>query len=156
MKTKSVVWIVIGVIVAAVLGWNLMKPAGGSGVRNVDTAGAQKAIAAGARVIDVRTDGEYQMGHIPGAELVPVDQLATAAQSWDREASYVVYCATGSRSASAVQQMQQMGFKNIAHLVAGIQSWNGGDLQTGSESGGTSQKIETAGKPVLVEFFTDT
>lgn len=154
----TVVLIVVGVIAAVIVGWNLMKPSGGSatGVRNVDTAGAQQAIAAGARIIDVRTAGEYEMGHIPGAENVPVDQIATAAEAWDRNADYVVYCAVGSRSTGAVQTMQSMGFKNIAHLNAGIQSWTGGDLQTGSEQGKAETRIETAGRPVLVEFYTDT
>lgn len=157
-RPTTIVFIVLGIIAAVIVGWNLMRPAdsGTAGIRNVDTAGAQKAIAAGARIIDVRTAGEYQMGHIPGAENVPVDQIATAAEGWDRNADYVVYCAVGSRSASAVQTMQSMGFKNIAHLNQGIQSWTGGDLQTGSEQGTAGTRIETAGKPVLVEFYTDT
>jgi len=150
MKSKVIIWVIVGLVVgvAAVM---LFKPSGG-GIANVDAAQAQKAIEAGAQVVDVRTAGEYQMGHIPGAVNAPVDQLEAAAQSWDREATYVVYCATGSRSATAVETMRALGFKNIAHLSAGIQSWPG-KLDTGAQT--SSQKIPTSGKPVFVEFYTD-
>jgi len=129
-----------------------MRPASG-GIVNVDAAGVEKAIADGAQVVDVRTAGEYQMGHIPGAINVPVDQLGASAASWDRNATYVVYCATGARSATAVETMKSMGFGSIKHFNAGIQAW-GGKLDTGAPSASTS-KIQTNGKPVFIEFFTD-
>jgi len=150
MRTKTVLWIAIALAVA-LLGFLVLRPSGG-GVGNVDAAGAQKAIDAGAQVVDVRTAGEFQMGHIPGAINVPVDILEAQAQSWDRDAMYVVYCATGQRSATAVEVMKTMGFKNIAHLAAGIQAWPD-KLETGGQS--SSKKVETAGKPVMVEFYTD-
>lgn len=150
MKSKTLIWVIVVAIavVAAVL---LFRPSSG-GVQNVDAAGAQAAIEKGAQIIDVRTAGEFQMGHIPGAVNTPVDQVQAAAQSWDRDSTYVVYCATGARSATAVETMRQMGFKNIAHLAAGIQAWQG-KLDTGGQT--SNQKIPTAGKPVFIEFFTD-
>ena len=85
MKPKTLMWVVVAVAVVAVAVF-AFRPASGGGVANVDAAGVKKAIDAGAQVIDVRTAGEYQMGHIPGAVNVPVDQLEAAAQSWDRDA----------------------------------------------------------------------
>jgi rhodanese-related sulfurtransferase len=151
MKPKQLIWAVIAVAAVAAVVFALSRPAGG-GIRNVDAAGVKSAIAGGAQVIDVRTAGEFQMGHVAGAVNVPVDQLEQAAQSWDRDATYVVYCATGSRSATAVETMKALGFENIRHFAAGIQAWDGGLEQGGAAS---SQKVETAGKPVLIEFFTD-
>jgi len=151
MKSKTVIWIVVAVV-AVVAAFLVLGPSGGGGITNVDAAGAQAAIDKGAQVIDVRTAGEYQMGHVPGAVNTPVDQLEAAAQSWDRNAAYVVYCATGQRSATAVEIMRSLGFKNIAHMNAGIQAWPG-QLESGGQS--SNQKIETAGKPVFVEFYTD-
>lgn len=151
MKPKTLMWGLVAVAVVAVAVF-AFRPASGGGVRNVDAAGVKKSIDSGAQVIDVRTAGEYQMGRIPGAVNVPVDQLEAAAQPWDKEATYVVYCATGSRSATAVETMKALGFKNIDHFAAGIQAWDG-ELEQGSAS--SSQKVETAGKPVLIEFFTD-
>jgi len=153
MKPKTVVWVVIGVIAAIVIGWNLFRPAGG-GIENVDAQGVKDAIAQGAQVVDVRTPGEYQLGRIAGAINVPLDQLEAQAASWDRNATYVVYCATGSRSTSAVEIMKGLGFTSIRHLAAGVVSWPD-QLETGAagESGGP--KIATNGIPVMVEFFTD-
>lgn len=151
MKPKTLMWAVVAVavVVVAVIAF---RPASGGGIRNVDPAGVKAAIDSGAQVIDVRTAGEFQMGHIPGAINVPVDQVATSAPSWDREATYVVYCATGARSASAVETMRSLGFKNIEHFAAGIQAWDG-ELEQGASS--ADQKIETSGKPVFIEFYTD-
>lgn len=151
-STRMVLWAIIAVLVGVVL-FLAFKPTGGGGIRNVDQAGVEAAQKAGAKVVDVRTAGEFEMGHIPGAVNVPVDQVATELASWDKNATYVVYCATGARSASAVSTMQSMGFKNIAHFSAGIQAWNG-ELQKGSTSS-SAVKIETSGKPVFMEFYTD-
>jgi phage shock protein E len=151
MKPKTIMWIVIAVVAVGVAAL-AFRPAGG-GVENVDAAGAQKAIEDGAQVIDVRTAGEYQLGHLPGAVNVPVDGIETAAQGWDRNQTYLVYCATGSRSATAVETMKSMGFGNIKHFNAGIQAWGGSLEQGGASTSGT--KTETAGKPVFIEFYTD-
>lgn len=151
MKSKNLIWIILGAIAVAIIAWNLLKPAG-AGIVNVDAAGAQEAAAGGAQVIDVRTPGEYQLGHIPGALNVPLDAFEQAATSWDKNATYLVYCATGARSASAVDIMTRLGFTSVRHFNAGIQAWSG-ELEKGSAS--SSQKIETAGKPVFLEFYTD-
>lgn len=152
MQSKNIIWLASGAIIVALLAWNLFKPAGG-GIENVDAAGVQAALKQpGVQVIDVRTAGEFQMGHLPGAINVPVDQVSTAAQSWDRAGTYVVYCATGARSTTAVDTMKSMGFTNIKHFAAGIQAWPE-QLETGAAS--STPKVETNGKPVVIEFFTN-
>lgn len=154
MKPKTVVWVVIGVLAAVVVGWNLFRPAGG-GIVNVDAQGAKDAIAQGAQVIDVRTPGEYQLGRIAGAINVPLDQLEAKASTWDRNATYVVYCATGERSTTAVEIMRGLGFTSIRHLAAGIIAWPD-PLETGEAGGSGGPRIATNGIPVMVEFYTDT
>lgn len=153
MNPKTMLWVVVGAIAAVVIGWNLFRPAGG-GIANVDVDGAKEAIGQGAQVVDVRTPGEYQLGRITGAINVPLDQLEAQAASWDRNATYVVYCATGSRSTTAVEIMKGMGFTSIRHLAAGIVSWPD-QLETGAAGESGAPKIATNGTPVMVEFFTD-
>lgn len=148
---KAIIWIAIAGVVAAIA-FLAFKPASGGGVKNVDSAGLVEAQNKGAQVIDVRSQGEYDLGHIPGAVNVPVDTLQSASANWDRDATYVVYCATGARSAAAVEMMTGMGFKNIDHFAQGVQAWTG-KLDTGAQ--GSGQKIETAGKPVMIEFYTN-
>jgi len=149
---KATIWIVLAVAIAAGVFFAFRPSGGGGGIRTVDAAGVTKSQSAGAQVVDVRTSGEYQLGHIPGAINVPVDEIAQTAASWDRAKTYVVYCATGSRSAAAVATMQSMGFKNIDHFAAGIQAWTG-KLDTGTAK--ATGTIETAGKPVMIEFYTN-
>lgn len=150
MNPKTIMWSLVGGAVLVVLLFTMFS-SGGGGIENVDAAGVRAAASGGAQVIDVRTAGEFQLGHVPGAVNVPLDQLQSAAQGWDKNATYVVYCATGSRSATAVELMKTLGFGNIRHFNSGIQAWDG-ELEKGASTG---TKIETSGKPVLVEFFTD-
>ena len=150
-NTKLIVWGLVAVAVV-VVGFLLFKPAAGGGVKVVDSAGVVAAQQKGAQVIDVRTPGEYQLGHIPGAINVPVDQIQATAANWDKNATYVIYCATGARSAQAVQYLTAMGFKNLDHFDKGIQAWTG-KLESGRTSAG--QTIQTSGKPVFIEFYTD-
>lgn len=152
---------------------------GSSAVENVDPAGARDAIAAGAVVLDVRTAGEYQAGHIPGAVLVPDSDYSSIVSQLDRDATYVVYCATGSRSQGVVEFMRSEGFTAVKHMNRGLAEWynQGGPLVAGTEpgnladatgwgsgQGGVSAGVEAAlanplmaptGLPVVVEFKTD-
>jgi rhodanese-related sulfurtransferase len=152
---KALPWIIVGVVVV-VIGILLFKPSAnsdGAGFRNVDSAGLLEAQKNGAEIVDVRTQGEYEMGHIKGAVNVPVDQLQSTAQSWDRNADYVLYCASGERSAAGQNAMQSMGFKSVANLTGGIASWSG-PLEKGTTT--SQQTIPTSGKAVLIDFYTPT
>lgn len=154
---KVALWIAIAVAVVGI-GFLAFSPAGG-GIKVVDSAGVLAAQSKGARVIDVRTIGEYDLGHIPGAKNVPVDTLASVAPGWDRSATYVIYCASGARSAEAVKILSGLGFKNIDHFSTGFNSWSGAvEKGSGSASSGTAPvatRIQTSGKPLVLEFYTD-
>ncbi|MDR3686392.1 MAG: rhodanese-like domain-containing protein [Coriobacteriia bacterium] len=155
-KKKPISQIIIwGVVVVAVVAVALMLllPKGGSGITKVDSAGLIAAQAKGAQIVDVRTSGEYELGHIKGAINVPVDQIAQTAATWNKDNSYVVYCASGARSAEAQQTMAGMGFKNVADLTGGVASWTG-PLEKGTST--SQQTIQTSGKPVFIEFYTPT
>jgi rhodanese-related sulfurtransferase len=75
-------------------------------------------------LVDVRTQEEFIEEHIPGALLVPVDELESLAPEMmpDKEATYIIYCRSGNRSATAAQQLIDMGYKNI-YDMGGIIDW---------------------------------
>jgi len=75
-------------------------------------------------LVDVRTQEEYVEEHIPGALLVPVDELADLASEIipDKEATYIIYCRSGNRSATAAQQLIDMGYQ-IIYDMGGIIDW---------------------------------
>ena len=143
-------WAGIAVLVAIVAVLAL-RPAGG-GFRDVDAAGVASAVEKGAQLVDVRTEGEFQMGHIEGAVNIPLNRLEAAAQGWDRDRTYVIYCATGERSLTAMQIMETLGFTDVLHFAAGIQAWDGPLVQGAADP---SSAIQTDGKPVMIEFYTD-
>jgi rhodanese-related sulfurtransferase len=154
MDTKKLlIW--GGVALVAVAGLVLlMRPADGAAGGNISPDRAAELAAEGVRVIDVRTPGEYETSHIPGAELVPMSELVSAAASWDTSEPLLVYCTTGARSTQAVQYLESQGFETIYHLNAGIIAWEG-DLERGSEVAPMPADVTPTATPVMYEFFTD-
>ena len=80
---------------------------------------AGKAVA-----VDVREPDEYAVGHIPGAKLLPLGEVNSRAAEVlpEKEATWLVYCRTGRRSAEAVQKLDALGYSNLYDL-GGILSW---------------------------------
>jgi rhodanese-related sulfurtransferase len=76
-------------------------------------------------ILDVRTPGEYNSGHLQNAVLIPVQELQgrlkELAAYKDRE--ILIYCATGSRSTAASKILIDNGFKQIANMRHGIYDW---------------------------------
>jgi phage shock protein E len=66
-------------------------------------------------MLDVRSPGEFAMGHVRGALNVPLDQLAQAIELVvpDKKAPLLLYCASGARSGMACSILQQMGYKDV-------------------------------------------
>lgn len=85
-------------------------------------------------VLDVRTPAEFAAGHLPNAVNVDVESpdFASRIATLDKEASYAVYCRSGSRSGVAVEQMVDEGFTDVQHLAGGIVDWQskGGPVVT--------------------------
>ena len=81
------------------------------------------ALAAGAQLIDVRTESEYAAGAIPGARLIPVDHLRDHLDEIDGDV--IVHCAVGQRGHTATQILRAAG-KNVRNLSGGYTTWKAG------------------------------
>lgn len=96
-------------------------------VKNVNSAEAKELISANKDmlILDVRTRDEYAQGHIPGAKLIPVNELPGKVASIEkyRDKPVLVYCASGGRSPSAVRTLLEEDFTKIYHLSRGFLSW---------------------------------
>lgn len=91
----------------------------------VDGPTAARLVAEGATVLDVRTPAEFEGGHIPGARLLPFDQVAArAAEVGPREKPVVLYCRTGRRTAFAAAALRSLGFTAVYDLQ-GLANWPG-------------------------------
>ena len=75
-----------------------------------------------AQFIDVRTPEEYEAGHIPGARLVQLDEVQSAADSFDRDRPVVFYCRSGDRSTLAVDAFRASGWDAYA-IDGGLVAW---------------------------------
>jgi phage shock protein E len=69
-------------------------------------------------LIDVRTVEEFDAGHIPGAVLLPYDEIAAKFKEPDKGRPIVVYCRSGRRSAIAKSTLESMGYANVADFGA--------------------------------------
>jgi len=79
----------------------------------------------GVRIIDVREHLEFcgPLGHLNGAELVPLSQLEDTARDWRRDEWLVTVCAYGTRSGKAAIALEELGFSRVASLHGGMTRW---------------------------------
>ncbi|MBK6470943.1 MAG: MBL fold metallo-hydrolase [Betaproteobacteria bacterium] len=77
------------------------------------------------QVVDVREAAEWNdaLGHIRGAKLLPMAELAARQDELDRDRPVVAVCRSGTRSAQACQLLQKAGFAHVANLSGGMLRW---------------------------------
>lgn len=77
-------------------------------------------------IVDVRTQDEYDSGHIPGAICIPNESIGTEhpEELPDLDQVILVYCRSGNRSKQAAQKLFDMGYINV-YEFGGINDWTG-------------------------------
>lgn len=78
------------------------------------------------QLLDVRTAGEFQSGHLKNAlqaDWMNKTQFAERVKYLDKSRPVLVYCASGMRSAAAAQYLVANGFANVQNLKGGITAW---------------------------------
>ena len=75
-------------------------------------------------ILDVRTQQEYEEGHIPGAILIPDSEIGDRAEAElpDKDQLILVYCRSGRRSKLAAETLVELGYTNIMEF-GGIIDW---------------------------------
>ena len=121
----TALWLVLGLTVACT-----PSTAGRSdpGYRTVDVAVVHEALQQGRvgkdfTILDVRTPAEYAEGHIAGAMLLPVQELAARLDEVPRDRPVYVHCKGGKRSARAARLLASKGYTNIRDMRGGIIAW---------------------------------
>ena len=72
-------------------------------------------------LIDVREEDEFQYGHIPGAQSVPLSEFP---KELDKGKEYYVVCQSGGRSSMACQYLAENGYE-VTNVMGGMSAWKG-------------------------------
>jgi rhodanese-related sulfurtransferase len=118
-------------------------PQGEGGAREVSREEAQKLIDAGAQLIDVRADHEWEAGRIAGATHLPLAELAQRSGEIDRERPVVLYCRGGNRSTMAAAALAEAGYE-AAKMSEGIVGWSEAGLPLEPDGGYVAESGEAA------------
>lgn len=97
-----------------------------SGMKTMTVANLHRKIKAGENifVLDVRNLNEYDTCHLPQAVLIPMNTIPNNVKRIPQDRPVVVHCHHGTRSANAIQYLQQNhGFRNLYNLEGGINAW---------------------------------
>ena len=111
MDNSSFVILAVGVsLFLLLLG---LKKAG-----QISEAAARRWLQQGAKVLDVRSRGEFNGGHVRGAINVPLDELAERIRTVapDPNAPLLLHCLSGTRSAIARRRLRAMGYTQVFNL----------------------------------------
>ena len=88
---------------------NILKKIFGS----MPAADFSDLVSNGAIILDVRSKGEYQGGHIKGSVNIPLDTLKISLSRFKKDQVIITCCASGMRSGSAKGVLEQNGFTEI-------------------------------------------
>ncbi|MFJ8971314.1 rhodanese-like domain-containing protein [Streptomyces sp. wa1064] len=109
----------------------------------------------GPRLLDVRTAGEFQTGHIPGAYNVPLDTLREHRMELGRhlDEDVVLVCRSGARATQAEEALAEAGLPNLRVLDGGMVAWesSGAPVNRGEQRWEMERQVRLiAGSVVLV------
>ena len=103
-------------------------------------------------LIDTREPHEYQEAHLENGKLVPPgllgDEIAAAAP--DKSARTILYCRSGNRSYKAAEQLQALGYEDVASMAGGILAWQEQGLPVVAATGMTSEQRDRYSRHTLL------
>ena len=122
---KKLVFLLLAVMMLAACGQDKEKDQGAVYV-NITAEEAKRIMDSeeGYIILDVRTQEEYDQGHIPGAIVISHEEIAEKAEDVlpDKNQLILVYCRSGRRSKIAAEALVELGYTNIKEF-GGIIDW---------------------------------
>jgi rhodanese-related sulfurtransferase len=101
-------------------------------VEEIDVTAAAREHDGGALLVDVREESEFAAGHAKGAVHLGKGIIERDIESRvpDPQTRVLLYCGGGYRSALAADNLQKMGYTNVASIAGGWRAWNAAGLPT--------------------------
>ncbi len=102
-------------------------------------AGQEKMV-----VLDIRSEKEFVVSHIKGAELIDYDSFSKKkVKHLDKNTKVIVYCSVGYRSERIGEKLQAMGFSDVNNLYGGIFQWKNEDFEVVDPKGINTDYVHT-------------
>lgn len=98
--------------------------------REVSVEEASVKREAGAFILDVREQEEWDEAHIPDATLIPLGELASRVNELPRDQEIVIVCRSGNRSAQARDLLLNDGFTQVTSMAGGFNEWKAAGYPT--------------------------
>lgn len=129
--------------------------------KSVDVAAFKSTLdkTINAQLIDVRTEDEFNGGHIKNAKNIDWNGNDFDAQltSLDKTKPLLVYCLSGGRSKKAAAKLTELGFKEVLELDGGYLAWSNANPQSNAVWTGMTKeeyaKLLTSDKIVVIDFY---
>ena len=96
----------------------------------ISVADAAAKRDAGAFILDVRQPDEWNAVHIPGATLIPLDQLEARVNEVPKDKEVVVVCRSGNRSQQGRDILKSAGFSQVTSMAGGMNQWSAAGYPT--------------------------
>ncbi len=124
-STKNLlgVWIGVGIVVLLAAALLIFRPKQQALPAEVSAAQAHEMYQAGAFFVDVRSQEEWNQGHIAKSVLILLDELPNRLNEVPRDQDVVVVCRSGVRSKEGATMLRQAGFTRVTCLTGGLQAW---------------------------------
>ncbi len=131
-------WLIAGIVLVGVVLGAIFVPdgiktpvsAGNNLPSNVTVEEAYHLRQEGAFMLDVRRIDEWEQGHIPGATLIPLDELGSRLDEVPRDQPVVVVCRSGNRSSQGRDILLDAGFTQVTSMDGGMNSWQAMGYET--------------------------
>jgi rhodanese-related sulfurtransferase len=115
--------VVLGITLFSLLNNNNASSGAASLPREISVDQALEKREAGAFILDVREQDEWNTVHIPGATLIPLGQLANRLAEVPKDQEVVVVCRSGNRSQEGRNILLQAGFEQVTSMGGGMNDW---------------------------------
>jgi molybdopterin/thiamine biosynthesis adenylyltransferase/rhodanese-related sulfurtransferase len=121
-------------------------------IREISPPEAQQRQRAGATLIDVREQVEWDAGHIAGAEFIPMGTLLDRIEEVapGRDSEIVLHCRSGARSGRMTAALQEAGYTNVVNMAGGILQWEADGLPVEAPSSLTPAQQSRYSRHLLI------
>ena len=126
LQENGLTVLLLVVFAAFMLRWPVMARLTGVEQLTVHDLSAQMGTATPPLLLDVRSQAEYDSGHVPNAVLMPISDLSDNLDSLKKQGlsrHVAVICLSGSRSVHGAVLLKQAGFEKVYNVVGGTANW---------------------------------